>query len=198
MLAKTFAVMCILSFVCALITGRTDALTPAIFAGTARALDISASLVGMTCLWCGIMNILKKTGAIEILARMISPVLKLLFPTAYKTGNGIYECAASISANLLGIGNAATPFALSALKEMQKDNENSGSASDDMIMLTLISASPISIMPMTVIALRNGAGSVSPTKILVPVWICSICGFIITVILARALAKLCRGKRKSK
>jgi spore maturation protein A len=144
------------------------------------------------------MNILKKTGAIEILARLISPVLKLLFPTAYKTGNGIYECAASISANLLGIGNAATPFALSALKEMQKDNENSGSASDDMIMLTLISASPISIMPMTVIALRNGAGSVSPTKILVPVWICSICGFIITVILARALAKLCRGKRKSK
>lgn len=198
MLAKTFAVMCILSFVCALITGRTDALTPAIFAGTARALDISASLVGMTCLWCGIMNILKKTGAIEILARLISPVLKLLFPTAYKTGSGIYECAASISANLLGIGNAATPFALSALKEMQKDNENSGSASDDMIMLTLISASPISIMPMTVIALRNGAGSVSPTKILVPVWICSICGFIITVILARALAKLCRGKRKSK
>jgi spore maturation protein A len=144
------------------------------------------------------MNILKKTGAIEILARLISPVLKLLFPTAYKTGNGISECAASISANLLGIGNAATPFALSALKEMQKDNENSGSASDDMIMLTLISASPISIMPMTVIALRNGAGSVSPAKILVPVWICSICGFIITVILARALAKLCRGKRKSK
>ncbi|MBO7149086.1 MAG: hypothetical protein J6V93_04430 [Clostridia bacterium] len=198
MLAKTFAVMCILSFVCALITGRTDALTPAIFAGTSRALDISASLVGMTCLWCGIMNILKKTGAIEMLARLISPVLRLLFPTACKTGNGIYECAASISANLLGIGNAATPFALSALKEMQKDNDGAEKASDDMIMLTLISASPISIMPMTVITLRNSAGSVSPTKILVPVWICSVCGFIITVILVRTLAGICRGKRKHK
>lgn len=198
MLAKTFAVMCILSFACALATGRTDALTPAIFAGASRALDISASLVGMTCLWCGIMNILKKTGAIEILAKIISPILRLLFPTAYKTGNGIQECAASISANLLGIGNAATPFALSALKEMSIDNEKTDTASDDMIMLSLISASPISIMPMTVITLRNGAGSLSPTKILVPVWICSLCGFAVTVMLSRLFAKLSQRKRKNK
>ncbi|MBQ7821272.1 MAG: spore maturation protein A [Clostridia bacterium] len=198
MLGKTFGVMCIVSFIAAGINGRVSELSAAVFTGAARAVELTVSLLGMMCLWCGVMNVLKDAGAIEKAARLISPVLKFLFPTAYKTGNGIDECAANISANLLGIGNAATPFAISALKKMQLDNPTPERASDDMITLAVMNSSPISLMPMTLITLRNAAGSTDASRILVPVWICSFFGSVLSVLLSRALAVSDRKRRKKK
>ncbi len=196
MLAKTFSIMCIISFVCAAVNGRMSELSAAVLSGASRAVDITIGLLGMMCLWCGIMNLLKETGAIEKLARLISPILRLLFPSTHKSKNGIGECAASISANLLGIGNAATPFAISALEKMQTDNPSPDTASDDMITLALINCSPICLMPMTLITLRSAAGSADATRILVPVWICSVFGSILSVIISKIFSKI--GKRRKK
>ena len=197
MLGKTFGIMCIFSFVSAAVCGRLPELSEAVFAGASRAVELTLSLLGMMCLWCGVMNILKEAGAIEKLARFISPLLKFLFPTAYKTGNGIGECAANIAANLLGIGNAATPFAVSALEKMQLDNPDHETASDAMIMLAVMNSSPISIMPVTLITLRSAAGSSDPSKVIIPVWICSLFGSVLSVLLARSFSALGNKRKKS-
>lgn len=198
MLGKTFSVLCIFSIVSAIITGNTAELGTAVLTGAARAVELTLSLLGMMCLWCGVMNVFKKVGAIEKLSKLMSPFLKLLFPTACKTGNGIDECALNLSANLLGIGNAATPFAISALEKMQLDNPDKNTASDDMITLAVMNASPISLLPTTLIALRAAFKSQNPTRVLIPVWICSLSGWILSVALSKTLAKISkkRGKRR--
>lgn len=190
MLSKTFGIMCILSLISSVICNRTAELSYAVLNGASRAVELSLSLLGMMCLWCGIMNVLKEAGAIKKLSRLISPLLRFLFPVAYKTGNGIDECSANIAANLLGIGNAATPFAISALKKMQLDNKHKNTASADMITLAVMNASPISLMPMTLITLRAASASSNAYGILVPVWICSCFGWILSVILSRSFAVL--------
>ena len=184
--------MSVISFISAIICSRTAELSQAVLNGAARALELTFTLLPMMCLWCGVMNVLKESGAIEKLARLISPLLKFLFPTAYKTGNGIEECAANIAANLLGIGNAATPFAISALEKMQLDNKNKNTASDDMITLAVMNSSPISLLPMTLITLRAAHGSADAYRIMIPIWICSVSGFMLSVFLSRILAKLSR------
>jgi len=190
--------MSIISFISALVCSRTDELSQAVLNGAARALELTFTLLPMMCLWCGVMNVLKESGAIEKLARLISPILKFLFPTAYKTGNGIDECAANIAANLLGIGNAATPFAISALEKMQLDNENKNTASDDMITLAVMNSSPISLLPMTLITLRAAHGSTDAYRILIPIWICSVAGWVLSVLLSRVFASLSRTSRMKK
>lgn len=190
MLGKTFSVLCIFSIVSAIITGNINQLGTAILTGAARAVELTLSLLGMMCLWCGVMNVFKSAGAIEKLSRLMSPLLRFLFPTAYKTGNGIDECALNLSANLLGIGNAATPFAISALEKMQLDNKDKNTASDDMITLAVMNASPISLLPTTLITLRSAFNSQNPMRVLVPIWICSTSGWILSVVLSKAFAKI--------
>jgi spore maturation protein A len=187
---KIFSVICILSILCALLTGNIHNLSPAIFEGAARAVDLSIGLLSVMCLYSGLLEVLRTAGAIKLLSRLISPLLKLLFPTAYKTGNGIDECSANIAANILGIGNAATPFALSAMAKMQKDNTQKTTASDDMITLAVINSSPVSILPVTLITLRTLAGSVSPEKIIMPIWICSTFGTLFAILTLKIFKQL--------
>ncbi len=190
--------MSVISFISAIVLSHTGELSQAVLNGAARALELTFTLLPMMCLWCGVMNVLKDSGAIEQLAHLISPLLKFLFPTAYETGNGIDECAANIAANMLGIGNAATPFAISALEKMQLDNKNKNTASDDMITLAVMNSSPISLFPMTLITLRAAHGSADAYRIMMPIWICSVAGWILSVLLSRVFAKLSRRLRMKK
>ncbi len=193
MLGKSFGVLVIISVLFALFTGSGEALSSGAIDGAAKAVTVSVSLAGVMCLWSGIMNVLHDSGAAEKLARILSPILSHLFPGAFSTGCAKEEISSAICANILGVGNAATPLALSAMRKM--DSALTGDeASDDMIMLTLTSVSPISILPATVVALRRSAGSADPFGIIVPVWICSGATFVFTVLLASA----CRRARRSK
>ena len=196
MLGKTFSVMCILSFICAAAGGRLDELSKAVFSGAASAVNLTVGLLGMMSLWCGVMNLLKEAGAIEKLSRILAPLLKFLFPTAYKTGNGIDECSANIAANLLGIGNAATPLAIAALEKMQQDNPNKDVAGDDMITLAVMNASSINLMPVTLITMRTLAGSEDPASVVVPIWLCSLFGFVLSVCTAKSMAFLAKRKKR--
>lgn len=190
MLKKIFCVISAISFAFALAMGKMDALASAIIDGASKAVSLSISLLGLTALWCGIMEVYSKCGACRLLAKLISPLMKLLFPEACKSGIGTEEIAANISANLLGLGNAATPLGIKAMEKLSEPNGGSDEASDDMVTFAVLNTSSVSLMPTTLIALRRAAGSVSPFDIIPAVWICSVCCCIVSMLFARGLRHL--------
>ena len=164
------------------------ALAGAVIDGTADAVALTVSLVGSMALWCGIMRVFEGAGVIGVLSRLISPILRLAFPNSYKSGRCVGKLSASIAANMLGIGNAATPFAIAAMKTMQEENPTPELASDDMVTLAVLNCSPPSLLPTTLITLRRAAGSALPYSIVVPVWICSFACAAFALIISRAFS----------
>ena len=188
MLGKIFGVICAISFVFALFCDNMGALAGAVIDGAADAVALTVSLVGSMALWCGIMRVLERAGAIGALSRLISPILKLFFPDSYKSGRCVGKLSASIAANMIGIGNAATPFAISAMKRMQEENPTPEWASDDMVTLAVLNCSPPSLLPTTLITLRRAAGSAMPYSIVAPVWICSFTCALFALVISRAFS----------
>lgn len=193
MLGKCFFIICFFSVVCAVLCGNTAELANAVIDGAGKGVTLSLSLLGMMCLWCGVIEVLKDCGAIGILSRILRPVLRRVFPESFESGVAVDEITASVAANILGVANAATPFALRAMEKMDAANETPEKATDDMVTLSVLGSSSIDIMPTTIIALRRTAGSLAPYAIIVPVWICSVSCAAFGMILCRLLS---RGSRK--
>ncbi|MBQ7969104.1 MAG: hypothetical protein IJ292_04710 [Clostridia bacterium] len=192
MIGKICGFIIVLSFIFAIITGNVSALSDAIYKGADSAINLSLSLMGMMCLWNGLMQVAQSSGAIDKATRFMSPVLRFLFPDAYKKNNGMGEIAASMSANIFGIGNGATPLAIKAMEKLQENNSGGERASNDMIMFTVLGTASLDIFPTTLVALRRAAGSANPFEIIIPVWICSF----VTAVLAVLLVKIVCSFRK--
>ena len=192
MLGRIFACFCLLSTAFALATGRILALGTAVLSGADRAVTVTLGLLGSMCLWCGILNVWKEAGVTKRIAKVLSPLLSRLFPTAWHTGNGKEEIALAVAANLLGVGNAATALSLRAMEQLQRDNPHPDRASDDQVTFTVYAAAPLSLLPTTLIALRAAAGSQQPTEILPAVWLCSLGCTLLGMLLARGLRRLWR------
>ncbi len=191
MAIKISGLLMTLSFAFALINGRMELLSEAALSGCGKAVTLTLSLLGLMCLWGGIMGAVKEGGLLNKLAGLLSPLLRRLFPDAWKSGRGIPEIAAAIVANVLGIGNAATPLAVSAMEALAEGREGE-EATDDMVTFTVLGTAFPSFLPTTVIALRSAAGSANPFDILPAVWICSVTLSVFAVLLARGL----RGVKK--
>lgn len=174
MLGKIFGIFCILSLLFAIFNGTVAQVGDAVLDGAGKAVEVLLSLGGMMCFWCGIMRVLGEAGLIAKLSRLLSPVLRLFFPDAARTKEGLEEISANISANLLGIGNAATPFALQAMEKLQNHNPNPDQASQEQITLAVLNTASVTLIPANLLALRRAAGSPSPYKILIPIWITSL------------------------
>ena len=185
----------LISLVFSFINGNVGMLGEAIIEGASSAVTLTLSLMGMMCLWGGIMRVLSESGASERLARLLSPVFSRVFKEAYRTGVGKKEVCTSVCANMLGIGNAATPLALSAMGKLDKVNEKKGSASDDMIALAVLNSSCFCLIPTTVIAMRTAAGSDAPSEITAAVWICSGAGAVLSCVLCRLCSRVVKGRR---
>lgn len=189
MLNKVFGVLTISGFVGAVIFGRAEEVAAAALSGAASAVSVTVSLIGAMCLWCGIMRVCEELGALRVLARLLSPLLRLIFPDAWRRRHGIEEISAALAANIFGIGNAATPLAISAMKALEDNKRASGDhssrASDDMVTFTVLGSSSLDLVPTTLIALRAAAGSSDPFEIIVPVWLVSLSCSILAVLLAR-------------
>ena len=155
-------------------------------------MTLTLSLLGLMCLWGGIMGVAKEGGLLDRLAKLLSPLLRRIFPEAWKSGKGIPEIAAAIVANVLGVGNAATPLAVTAMEALAEGHEGEA-ASDDMVTFTVLGTAFPAFLPTTVIALRAAAGSRNPFDIVPAVWICSVTLSVFAVLLARGLRK--GGKR---
>ena len=190
MIGKIFALFCLVATVGSIVLGNTQALSEAVLESAQGAVTLSVGLLGSMCLWCGVMRVLEDAGITEWLARRLSFLLGRIFPTAWHSGNGKGAISTALIANLLGIGNAATPLALCAMREMTKDNEKTDTASDDMVTFTVLSTAPLSLLPTTLLALRSAAHSQNPSEILPLVWICSAASATVAVLLARGLRGL--------
>ena len=196
MLGRVFGGMCLVSFVYAICLGRTEELLCAVLDGASGAVTLTVSLCGMMALWCGIMKVFEGAGLIERLSRLLSPLLRRCFSAAYRSGEGIGEISANISANLLGIGNAATPLALAAMKKLQAINPDKSTASADMITLAVMNTASFNIIPSTIIALRRAAGSYAPHSVIVPIWIVSAACALLALLLSVSLSKLTRTEKR--
>lgn len=190
MLGKCFFILCAISLICAALCGNITELSNAVIDGAADSVEIVLTLCGNMCLWCGIMEMLKEAGVIGGLSRLLSPVLRHVFPDAWETGCGKQEITAAISANMLGIANAATPFAVEAMRRMQEMNPHKERATDDMVTLAVLGSASVNLLPTTLFALRRSAGSAAPYMIILPVWICSASCAIFGVFLSRTVAAL--------
>ena len=195
-LGRVFGGMCLISFVYGVYQGRTDELLCAVLDGASGAVTLTISLCGMMALWCGIMKVFESAGLIERLSRLLAPLLRRFFPDAYKSGVGIGEISANVSANLLGIGNAATPLALAAMKKLQAINPDKSTASADMITLAVMNTASFNLIPSTIIALRRAAGSHEPHAVIVPIWIVSAACALLALLLSRLLAGISAEKRR--
>ncbi len=189
MLGKMFGIICIISLAAGIALGNGAALSNAVLDGASGAVTLTISLCGIMSLWCGIMKVLERAGLIQKLSCLLSPILRLFFPDAYKKQNGIGEISANISANLLGIGNAATPFALKAMEKLQQNNPDKSRASPDMITLAVLNTASLNIIPTTIIALRRAAGSAEPYSIIPPILISSFTCTALALILCTLMRK---------
>ena len=192
MLGKCFFVLCSISLICAAFTGRISEVSCAVLDGAQKSVTLVISLAGIMCLWSGALEVFTAAGLIGKLSRIMSPILRLAFPHAWKSGCAKEEITAAVSANILGVGNAATPFALSAMEKMQSENPCPRRATDDMVTLSVLATSSVDLLPTTLIALRRSAGSVAPYTVIIPVWITSAICAVFAVALCRFIAPLTR------
>ena len=189
MLGKIYGIICLLALLFGIWNGNAAALGGAVIDGAAGAVQVTLSLCGMMCLWCGMMEVLREAGAIRRLSRLLRPLLRLIFPRAAQTGEGLEEISANVSANLLGIGNAATPMALRAMEQLQKHNPKPDRASAEQITLAGLNTASVSLIPANLLALRRAAGSPQPYAIMVPVWIVSVVCAALAVVLTRLIGR---------
>ncbi|MGE4282561.1 MAG: nucleoside recognition domain-containing protein [Clostridia bacterium] len=193
MLNYIWAGMILVSFIIAAFTGKMEQTTQAAFESASAAVQMSIGLLGIMCLWTGLMNIAEKSGFIKIIARMIKPITRLLFPQVPPQSAAMGAVVLNMVANMMGLSNAATPLGLKAIKELQKLNKGSDTASNAMCMFVVVNTASIQIIPATVIAIRSSAGSSNPFEIIAAVWIASISAVIVGVV----AAKILQGKERS-
>jgi len=189
MLNYVWAAMLLAGFIIGTINGRLDEVTQAAFSSAAGAVELSLGLLGILCLWSGLMNIVKRSGLMNMTARASKPLLKIFFPQTAKNSNALSAIVMNIAANFLGLGNAATPLGIKAMKEMQKINPHPDTATDDMCMFMVLNTAAIQLIPTTIIALRSKYGSAAPSDITVCVWFASVFSTIVGVFLVIFFSK---------
>lgn len=179
----------ITSFVYAIFNGRVYEVNNSIFESTKLAVDLSISLLGTICLWNGIMQVASKTRIIEHLSKILKPIMRKVFPDIKEKDEAHKQITMNIIANIMGLGNAATPLGLKAMKLMQKQNMEKDKLSNSMAMFIVLNTASIQIIPTTVIAIRNSLGSENPTAMIIPVWIATIFAACAAILAAKILMK---------
>ena len=182
--------MIIISIVTAVITGRVDETISAVFEGASTAVSTLISFAGAMCFWTGIMKISEKSGVSNMICRFISPVVTRLFPGSSQTARRYISM--NITANILGMGNAATPMGIFAAQTLDKENPNPEKPSGNMCMLVTLNTTSFQLIPSTIIALRAAAGSTDPTSIILPVWIASLFAVCIGVLSVKLINRFYR------
>ncbi len=179
----------VISIVCALLTGNTHGLSVGVMNGAEKAAKLLITLFGVMVFWSGIMKIAEKSGFTKLLVKILSPALKKLFPDIDDKSPAFQSICMNISANLIGVGNAATPFGLKAMSEMQKNNPQKDTATDSMVIFVVMNTASLQLIPATLGYLRQSYGSKSPFDILPCVIICSISAITVALVLAVTINK---------
>ncbi len=178
------------SLVVSFFTGKFEECSLAAIEGAGEGVTLAITLCGSMCFWSGIMEIGSESGLLKGLTKLLKPVTKFLFPKLPQNGPAISAIVTNMTANILGMSNAATPFGLRAMEELQKINKDKKRASREMCMFVVLNTASIQLIPTTLIALRASMGSASPTSIIVPIWITSVITLMIGVVCVKIFEKV--------
>ena len=187
-----FLFLIISSIIIGVLNHTTDAVVNSMLSACDTSVKIAFSLIGIMAFWLGIMRIAEKSGMVQLIARLLKPIAKILFKDIKPESPAIGDIAMSISANALGLTNAATPIGLKVMKELQEENNDKDTATDSMCMFLGMNTAGFQIIPATVIAVLVGTGAKNPTEIIVPTLIVTTLAFITAIITALILRKLWR------
>ncbi|MDO4316107.1 MAG: spore maturation protein A [Oscillospiraceae bacterium] len=185
-MAWVWSGMVVLSLIFGILTGNLDAVANAALEGARSAIDLSVSMAGILCLWSGVMEIMNVCGLSAGLARAFRPLLRRLLPNACRDEETLAAVSANVSANLLGLGNAATPLGIRAARRMARGC--GGVASDELCLLVVLNTASIQLLPATIASVRAAAGCQTPFDILPAVWLASVLSVAAGLLAARLLS----------
>lgn len=178
----------------ALATGTTEQVTKASFDAAKTAVELAIGLVGAMALWLGLMKVVEKAGLLLVIARRLKPLMTRLFPEVPGEHPAMSAMIMNMAANIMGLGNAATPFGIKAMEELDRLNPDKGTATHAMCLFLAINTSSVTLLPMGVIAVRAGAGALDPAGILLPSILATACSTLVAITAAKSLARR-SGKR---
>lgn len=190
MMKWLFAGLIFVSLVFGVLTGRIDAVSQATIEQCGAAVKLSLSLLGTICFWSGMMEIASVSQFTKILSKLFRPLTKILFKGLDSASEALDAICMNMSANFLGLGNAATPLGITAMQKLQQTSPNKGIASDHMITFVVLNTCSIQLIPTTIAALRLNAGSKSPMEILPAVLITSIVSVTCALLAAQTCNRL--------
>ena len=187
----------LLSVMFAALTNRMDSLTTAFLEECGNAVQLAISLTGIITLWSGIMRVAQSSGLTGKLAKLAEPVLSKLFGGLERGGKAMQYITLNITANILGLGNASTPFGIAAMREIEREEHSPEpeKASHNMIVLTVLNTASLQLIPTTAAALRHAHDSADPMEILPCVWITSVCALAAALTATAICRTVSRRKR---
>lgn len=194
MVNKIWGFFIISGIITCLFNNNVELINNEILNSTKDSLDMIIKIFPVMALWLGLMNIAKHSGLLDKLSKKISPILRFLFPEIPKNHESLNYISSNIIANMFGLGNAATPFGLKAMKSLQELNKKKDTATRSMITFLVINTSGVTIIPTTIISLRMMYGSTNPTSIVLPCILATSLATISGVIIDRILARRCKYK----
>ena len=190
MMSWLFTGMLVLSLLFGILNGRMEQVSISAVNECSNAVTLAIQLSGVMCLWSGLMRIAEVSDLTGKLSRLFRPVMKLLFwhlPADSKAAKAIIM---NLTANLLGLGNAATPLGIAAMKELEKISPRKGIASNEMALLVVLNTASLQLIPTTTAALRLAAGSAAPMEILPAVWLASSMSILSGILAAKFFSRL--------
>lgn len=190
MINYVWGFLIIISVICAIVTGNGEGVSSGLMNGAEKATKLLITLFGVIVFWSGIMKVAERSGLTGKLVKLLSPILKRIFPDVDESSNAFQAMALNISANLIGIGNAATPFGLRAMAELQKNNLKKDTATDSMVIFVVMNTASMQLIPATIGFLRDSYGSKEPFSIILCVIICSFCALCVALLLAKGLNRV--------
>jgi spore maturation protein A len=187
-----FVLLFVVGLVAAALKGDVKAVGQGALDGAGAAVTLAIGLIGVMSLWLGLLKIAEKAGLVEKLSRLAKPVFRPLFRDVPDGHPAISAMLLNIAANMLGLGNAATPFGIKAMEELEKLNPNPGTATNSQALFVAINTASLQLVPTTVIALRASAHSHDPAEILLPTLAATACSLVVAIIVAKTLEKVWR------
>lgn len=200
MMKWIFSILILLAVVFGACNGRMSEVSTAALSECGRAVELAITLAGTICLWNGLMRVAQESRLTEKIAKLLSPVTTRIFRGVERTSYAMQLITMNITANLLGLGNAATPLGIAAISELEKATpcEHKGTASDNMILLVVLNTASIQLVPTTVAVLRLQYGSDTPMDIIPAVLITSLVSVTVGIALAKLLNRVFPVQRKRK
>jgi len=188
--------MIVFGIIVAAINGNIEVVTQAVFDGANNAVKVSISLIAIITFWLGIMKLAEEAGMVRWLSSLVRPVMRFLFPSVPKDHPAMGAIVLNLSANILGLGNAATPMGLIAMRELQSLNKNKDTASEAMCTFLALNTSCVTLIPTTIIGIRSLYGSADPTEIVGPTIIATSLSMFVAVLVDRVLRLIYSGQRR--